>query len=97
MLEDTRQPQEDPRWDGLHKTVYDYDIDSLAREIESYGWDDRAKDTIIEHAFPKNGLCLLMKEIIYRSNLNVLLDITPEDVVDKVRDMFIDKLYWAEA
>ena len=69
-------------------------LEDLAYEIQSYGLDEKVKETILELEIPNAND--FVQETIQNGNLKFLLRIVSKNTIDEIRELLIDKIYWRD-
>lgn len=85
-------PPDDKKLERLANYVDRLTLENLALEIQSYGLDERVKETILELEIPNAND--FMKEVIQESNLDFLIKLVSKKTISEIRETLIDKLYW---
>lgn len=85
-------PPDDKKLERLSNYVDNLDLENLALEIQSYGLDERVKETVLELEIPNAND--FMKEVIQESNLDFLIKLVSKKTISEIRETLIDKMYW---
>lgn len=85
-------PPDDKKLERLANYVDNLDLENLALEIQSYGLDERVKETVLELEIPNAND--FMKEVIQESNLDFLIKLVSKKTISEIRETLIDKMYW---
>jgi len=87
-------PPCDEKLERIGNYVDNLDLKNLAIEIQSYGLDEKVKETIFKLEVPKANH--LMQETIAEGNLDFLLKISSKKTISVIRETLIDYLYWKD-
>ena len=87
-------PPHDEKLERLANYVDHLTLENLALEIQSFGLDERVKETILEVEIPNCNE--FMKNVVENSNLDFLLKLVSKKTISEVREILIDYLYWKD-
>ena len=93
-MEPSLNPPVDEKLERLGDYVDDLTLENLASEIQSYGLDEKAKETILELEIPNANE--FMREVVNQSNLEFLLKLVSKKSIEEIRETLIDYLYWKD-
>lgn len=93
-MEPSLNPPNDQKLERIGDYVDDLPIKNMADEIQSYGLDEKVKETILELELP--NCSDFMKEVIDGSNLHFLMKIVSNKTLAEIRELLIDYLYWRD-
>ncbi len=86
------EPPHDEKLERLANYVDRLTLENLALEIQSYGLDENAKETILEVEIPNANE--FMKNVVNQSNLDFLFKLVSHKTISEIRETLIDYLYW---
>ena len=93
-MEPSLNPPIDEKLERLGDYVDDLTLENLAIEIQSYGLDEKVKETILELEIPNCND--FMREVIENGNLDFLIKLVKKNTLDEIRETLIDYLYWKD-
>ena len=93
-MEPRLSPPVDEKLERVTSYVDNIALEDLAYEIQSYGLDEKVKETIFEFEIPNANDFVL--ETIQNGNLKFLLRIVSKNTIDEIRELLIDKIYWRD-
>lgn len=93
-MEPSLNPPVDEKLERLGDYVDDLTLENLASEIQSYGLDEKVKETILELEIPNAND--FMREVIENGNLDFLIKLVKKNTLDEIRETLIDYLYWKD-
>lgn len=93
-MEAPLNPPVDSKLERISDYVDNLTLEDLAIEIQSYGLDERVKETILELEIPNAND--FMKEVVTQGNLDFLLKLVSKKTVSEVREILLDYLYWKD-
>jgi len=93
-MEPSLNPPNDTKLERIADYVDDLPLKNLADEIQSYGLDEKVKETILELELPNCND--FMKEVIEGSNLHFLVKIISNKTISEIKELMIDFLYWRD-
>ena len=93
-MEPNLNPPVDEKLERVTSYVDNIALEDLAYEIQSYGLDEKVKETILELEIPNAND--FVQETIQNGNLKFLLRIVSKNTIDEIRELLIDKIYWRD-
>lgn len=94
-LYDNPTPAQDSKLERLTEMVDDMNEKDLAYEITSYGITGRVHQIVFDCELPLPRL-YLMEDLVINSDLEKLLGFVQPSTLDKIKEMFVDYLYWRD-
>lgn len=92
--EPSLKPPVDRELERISEYVDDLTLKNLVDEIQSYGLDEKVKETILELEIPNAND--FMQEVVMYSNLHFLIKLISNKTINEIREILIDHLYWKE-
>lgn len=93
-MEPNLNPPVDKKLERLGNYVDNLTNKDLAIDIQSFGLDERVKETILEVEIPNAND--FMQEVIREGNLDFLLKLVSKKCVEEIKETLIDYLYWKD-
>ena len=93
-MEPNLNPPVDEKLERVTSYVDNIALEDLAYEIQSYGLDEKVKETILELEIPNAND--FVQETIQNGNLKFLLRIVSKNTIDEIRELLINKIYWSD-
>lgn len=87
-------PPCDEKLERISDYVDDLALKNMADEIQSYGLEEKVKETILSLEIPNASD--FIKEVIDGSNLHFLMKIISNKTIEDIRETLIDYLYWRD-
>lgn len=92
MYERNLNPPVDVEWERVCNSVEKLTLKNLAAQVQSYGLDEKVKETILSLEIPNAND--FMQEVIYGSNLEFLVKLISNKTIEGIREILIDHIYW---
>lgn len=92
---DNPTPKVDLKLERITEMVDNMNNEELAYELTNYGIIGRAHQIVFDCELPLPRL-FLMENLVYNSDLEKLLSFIQDETLDKIKEMFVDFLYWRD-